>query len=142
MYRSFYEHFEQHSRHVEFFVFCVACTWIFTIVSFLFFTVGGHKILHQVNWVLAMAIIYVIFTVMLLISAGILADNTKSYKASGLCDSWKSVHKDIECNNLVVAVVFAFTAFILYIVDSSFHFWLSVVATDSGNELETAEMEL
>ena len=52
-----------------------------------------------------MAIIDVIFTVMLLISAGILADNTRSYKASGLCDSWKSVHKDIECNNLVVAVV-------------------------------------
>jgi hypothetical protein len=52
-----------------------------------------------------MAIVYFIFTVLLLIAAGILADNTRSYKVSGLCDSWKSVSGDIECNNLVVAVV-------------------------------------
>ena len=42
---------------------------------------------------------------MLLIASGILADNTRSYKASGLCDSWKAVTRSIECNNLVVAVV-------------------------------------
>lgn len=52
-----------------------------------------------------MAIIYFIFTVMLLVAAGILADNTRSYKTSGLCDSWKFVRGDIECNHLVVSVV-------------------------------------
>lgn len=52
-----------------------------------------------------MAIVYFIFTVMLLIASGILADNARSYKISGLCDSWESVSGDIECNNLVVAVV-------------------------------------
>ena len=125
----------------NFFLFCVSATWALTMVSFLFFTLGGHKKLTAVNWVLAMAIIYFIFTVLLLISASILADNTRSYKMSGLCDSWRAVTGDIECNNLVVAVIFAFAAFVLYSLDTIFHFWLNVVFEPGASEDETAEME-
>ncbi|CAB4014052.1 MARVEL domain-containing 1 [Paramuricea clavata] len=125
----------------NFFMFSVAATWILTMISFLFFTLGAHQKFPSINWILAMAIIYFIFTVMLLIASGILANNARSYKISGLCDSWESVSGDIECNNLVVAVIFAFVAFVLYSLDTLFHFWLSIVIEPDASEDETAEME-
>ncbi|XP_028392798.1 uncharacterized protein LOC114517315 [Dendronephthya gigantea] len=125
----------------NFFLFSIAVTWVLTMVSFLFFTLGGHKKFPSMNWVLAIAIIYFIFTILLLIASGILADNARSYKVSGLCDTWKAGNKDIECNILVVAVIFAFAAFVMYSLDTLFHFWLSIVAEPDASDEETAEIE-
>lgn len=127
----------------NFFLFMVAASWILTVTVFLFFTLGVHrKLLSSINWALVVGIVFLIFTVLLLIAAAILADNTRNYKVSGMCDAWASVSGDIDCNNLIVSVIFGFIAFVLYSLDTLLHFWISVFAeTGDVPSEETAEIK-
>lgn len=46
-----------------------------------------------------------IFTVLLLVAASILASNVQNYRESSLCQAWAASDQNIDCGNLTVATV-------------------------------------
>lgn len=126
----------------EFFLCTMVVSWILTAGVFFFFVFGLHERFTSVNWPLVVGIVFMIFSLLQLIASSIIADNARNYKDSGICDGWRAVSGAIDCNNLVVAAIFGFISFVLYVLDTLLHFWLSVVA-ERGNVIseETAEMD-
>ncbi|KXJ24178.1 uncharacterized protein LOC110248781 [Exaiptasia diaphana] len=113
-------HWAGYPAKVIFFYVVVCVSWILVFIFYVLMVCTIDKRFPNYDWGLCIVFTSVVAAIFLMASAGLMADEARKHR--GL--EWKEIFttsKKVHFDNLVAAVVLAFIAALIFIIDAIFH---------------------